>query len=100
MRKLVFLAVAAVLSIATPSLAQLNAVPAVIPPANQWVDVPALAPAVTDADMRARMNAEIVRAITEANGDDAAARQAIAVISERYQGRASTQSARMAPSPK
>ena len=100
MRKFVFLAVAAVLSAATPSLAQINAIPAVLPSASQWVDVPALAPAVVDADTRALMNAEIARAIAAAGGDDAAARRAIAAIAARYQEVATAQGARMRPGPK
>ena len=100
MRKFVFLAVVAALSAATPSLAQINAIPAVIPPAAQWVDVPALAPAVTDGDTRELMNAEIVRAITAANGDDEAARRAIAAIAARYQENAAPQGARVRPGPK
>ncbi|MFC5344742.1 hypothetical protein ACETK8_01260 [Brevundimonas staleyi] len=100
MRKLVVGAVAAaVLSAAAPSLAQ-TGMPSVIPPAREWVDIPALAPAVTDPDDRARMNAEIVRAIEAADGDQAAARQAIAAIVARYQDAALPQGARMRGSPK
>lgn len=100
MRKLVFLAVAAVLSAVTPSLAQINAIPAVIPAAQEWRDVPALAPAVTDADTRELMNAEIVRAIAASDGDQEAARRAIAAIVARYQENASSQGARVRPGPK
>lgn len=99
MRKLVVLAVAAVLSVATPSLAQ-NGIPSVIPPAQQWRDVPAIAPAVTDAATRAQMNAEIVEAIAAADGDQEAARRAIAAIAARYQEAASPQGARMRAGPK
>lgn len=100
MRKIVFLAVAAVLVAAAPASAQVSAIPAVIPSAADWVDVPALAPAVTDADTRARMNAEIARAIAAADGDDAAARRAIAAIAARYQENATAQGARVRPGPK
>ena len=69
MRKFVLLAVAAaVLSVATPSLAQVNAIPAVIPSASERVNVPALAPAVTDPETRAQMSAEIARAETAVTG--------------------------------
>jgi hypothetical protein len=100
MRKVMFLAVAAVLLSAAPSSAQVAAIPAVIPPASEWVDVPALAPAVTDPDTRAQMNAEIARAIADAGGDDAAARRAIAAIAARYQENATAQGARFRPGPK
>lgn len=71
-----------------------------IPPADQWRDNPQLAPAVTDPEMRARMNAEIVQAIRNANGDQEAARRAIAAIAARYQEAAQAQSARPRPGPK
>lgn len=100
MRKLVFAAVAAaILSAAAPSLAQ-TGLPAVIPEAQNWRDIPTLAPAVTDAETRAQMNAEIVRAIAASNGDDETARRAIAAIVARYQEIASPQGARMRPGPK
>ena len=100
MRNLVLLAAAvAALAAASPSLAQ-NGLPPVIPPAGEWVDIPALAPAVTDAETRAQMNAEIVRAIVDADGDQAAARRAIGAIVARYQEIASPQGARMRTSPK
>ena len=77
MRKFMFLAVAAaVLSTSAPSLAQ-NAVPAVIPAASAWVDIPDLAPAVTDRETRVQMNQEIVQAISQADGDQDQARRAI-----------------------
>ncbi len=100
MRKLVFAAaVAAILSAATPSSAQVAKID--IPSAaQQWVDNPALAPAVTDPATRARMNAEIVAAITDANGDQDQARAAIAAIAARYQQAASPQGARVRPGPK
>jgi len=99
MRKLVFLAAAAILASAAPVTAQ-TALPAVIPSAQLWVDIPGLAPAVTDADTRALMNAEIVRAIAEANGDQTRARAAITAIVARYQENASAQGARTRPGPK
>ena len=99
MRKFVFLAVAAVLVAATPSLAQ-NAIPAVIPAASAWVDIPALAPAVTDRETRAMMNQEIVQAIVQADGDQDQARRAISAIVARYQENAQAQGARTRPSPK
>ena len=99
MRKFVFLAVAAVLVAATPSLAQ-NAIPAVIPAASAWVDIPALAPAVTDRETRDRMNQEIVQAIVQAEGDQDQARRAISAIVTRYQENAQPQGARTRPSPK
>ena len=99
MRKFVFLAVAAVLSAATPSLAQVL-LPSVLPAAEAWVDIRTLAPAVTDPETRAQMNAEIARAITAADGDDVAARRAITAIVNRYQDIASPQGARVRPGPK
>lgn len=99
MRKFVFLAVAAVLAAATPSLAQ-TGLPAVIPAASAWVDIPALAPAVTDPETRALMNQEIVRAITQADGDQDQARRAISAIVARYQENAQAQGARTRPGPK
>ncbi|WP_426042717.1 hypothetical protein [Brevundimonas sp. TWP2-3-4b1] len=99
MRKFVFLAVAAVLVAARPSLAQ-TAIPAVIPVASAWVDIPALAPAVTDRDTRALMNQEIVQAIVQADGDQDQARRAISAIVARYQENAQAQGARTRPSPK
>lgn len=100
MRKLVLLAVAAaILSATSPSLAQ-NGLPAVIPPAMEWVDIPALAPAVTDRDTRARMNQDIVQAIIDADGDQARARAAITAIVARYQENAQAQGARTRPGPK
>ncbi|WGM32810.1 hypothetical protein [Brevundimonas sp. NIBR11] len=100
MRKFVFAAItAAVLSAATASPAQ-EALRGVIPPAQQWVDRPSLAPAVTDPATRARMNQEIVQAITAADGDQDEARQAIAAIVARYQAAAEAQAARMRPGPK
>ena len=99
MRKFVFLAVAAVLVAATSSLAQ-TAIPAVIPVASAWVDIPALAPAVTDRDTRALMNQEIVQAIVQADGDQDQARRAISAIVARYQENAQAQGARTRPSPK
>jgi hypothetical protein len=71
-----------------------------IPPADQWRDNPQLAPAVTDPEMRARMNAEIVQAIRDANGDQEAARRAVNAIAERYQNLALPQGARGRPGPK
>jgi hypothetical protein len=71
-----------------------------IPPADQWVDHPALAPACTDPVQRAQMNAEIVQAILAADGDEDAARQAIARIAARYQEAAQAQGARTRPGPK
>jgi len=97
MHSLMFLAVAAVLAVASPAVAQ---VPQPIPPADQWRDVPALAPAMTDPDTRARMNAEIVQAIVAANGDQEAARAAITAIAARYQELALPQGARTRPGPK
>ncbi|WP_425989442.1 hypothetical protein [Brevundimonas sp. TWP2-3-2] len=99
MRKFVFLAVAAVLVAATSSLAQ-TAIPAVIPVASAWVDIPALAPAVTDRDTRVLMNQEIVQAIIQADGDQDQARRAISAIVARYQENAQAQGARTRPSPK
>ena len=100
MRKFAILAVAAVLAVgAAPSLAQ-DAIPAVIPAAAAWVDIPAVAPAVTDPDTRARMNQEIVQAITAAAGDQDQARRAITAIVARYQEAAQSQAARTRPSPK
>lgn len=99
MRKFVVLAVAAVLSSASPVLAQAG-LPSVIPAASDWHDIPALAPAETDAATRARMNAEIVQAITAADGDQAEARRAISAIVARYQEAAAAQAARTRPSPK
>ena len=99
MRKFVFLAVAAVLVAATPSLAQ-TGMPAVIPAASAWVDIPALAPAVTEPETRALMNQEIVQAIAQAGGDQEQARRAISAIVARYQENAQAQGARMRPSPK
>lgn len=101
MRRFLFLAAAAViLSAASPSLAQ-NVARIDVPPAGQqWVDNPALAPAVTDPATRARMNAEIVAAIAQANGDQDRARAAIAAIAARYQEAASPQGARTRPGPK
>ncbi len=71
-----------------------------IPPADQWRDNPQLAPAVTDPQDRARMNAEIVQAIRDADGDEEAARRAIAAIAARYQEAAQSQAARGRPGPK
>ena len=100
MRQFVLVAAAvAALAAASPSLAQ-NGLPAVIPSADRWVDIPTLAPAVTEPEMRARMNAEIVRAIADADGDQEAARRAIGDIVARYQELASPQGARMRTSPK
>lgn len=99
MRKLVVLTVAAVLAAASPVLAQ-TGLPATIPAASEWRDIPALAPAETDPEVRARMNAEIVEAITAADGDQAAARQAVSAIVARYQEAASSQAARTRPGPK
>ena len=99
MRKFVFLAVSAVLAAATPSLAQ-TGMPAVIPAASAWVDIPALAPAVTDRETRALMNQEIVQAIVQAGGDQDQARRAISAIVARYQENAQSQGARTRPSPK
>ena len=100
MRKTMLVAAAvAVLAAASPSLAQ-SGLPAVIPPADRWVDIPALAPAVTEPEMRAQMNAEIVRAIADADGDQEAARRAIGQIVARYQEIASPQGARTRPGPK
>lgn len=100
MRKFVLLAVAAaILSAASPSLAQIARVD-VSSNAKQWVDNPALAPAVTDPATRARMNAEIVAAIAEAGGDQDQARAAIATIAARYQEAAAPQGARTRPGPK
>lgn len=101
MRRFVSLAVAAaILSAASPSLAQNVARIDVPPPGRQWVDNPALAPAVTDPATRARMNAEIVAAIAQANGDQDRARAAIAAIAARYQEAAAPQGARTRPGPK
>lgn len=100
MRQFVLVAAAvAVLAAASPALTQ-NGLPAVIPSADRWVDIPTLAPAVTEPEMRAQMNAEIVRAIAAAAGDQEAARRAIAAIVARYQELASPQGARMRSSPK
>ena len=46
------------------------------------------------------MNAEIVQAITAADGDQAEARRAISAIVARYQEAAAAQAARTRPSPK
>ena len=102
MRKFVFLAAAAVLAVSTPVVAQTIPVgiPAVIPAASSWVDIPALAPAVTDVSTRQRMNQDIVTAIAQANGNQEEARRAIAVIVNRYQDAAQAQSARTRPGPK
>lgn len=100
MRKFVLLAVAAaILSAASPSLAQAG-LPAVIPSASEWVDIPALAPAVRDPETRGRMNQEILQAIIDANGDQAQARAAITAIVARYQENAQPQGARTRPGPK
>ena len=100
MRKSVLAAiVAAILSAATPSLAQ-TGLPAVIPPALEWVDIPALAPAVTDPATREQMNQEIAQAIIDADGDQARARAAITAIVARYQQNAQSQGARTRPGPK
>lgn len=100
MRKIVFLAVAAAIVIAaTPSLAQ-SGMPVVIPSASAWVDIAALAPAVTDRETRALMNQEIVQAIIQADGDQDQARRAISAIVARYQENAQSQGARTRPSPK
>jgi hypothetical protein len=100
MRKFVLLAVAAaILSAASPSLAQAG-LPAVIPPASEWVDIPALAPAVVDPDTRAQMNRDIVQAIVQAGGDQEGARRAISAIVARYQSNALPQGARTRPGPK
>ena len=99
MRKFVFLAVAAVIAAATPVMAQ-NFIPAVIPLALEWVDIPQLAPAVTDRETRAQMNQEIVNAIIQADGDQAQARAAITAIVARYQANAVAQGARVRAGPK
>lgn len=99
MRKLVVLAVAAVLSSVSPVLAQ-TGLPSVIPAASEWRDIPALAPTVTDPELRARMNADIVAAITGADGDQPAARRAIAAIVARYEELAGPNDARTRPGPK
>ena len=99
MRRLAVLTAVAVLAVAGPVMAQ-TGMPAVIPAASEWRDIPALAPAVTDGETRARMNAEIVRAIQEADGDQAAARRAISAIVARYQDLAAPQGARTRPAPK
>ena len=75
----IVLAVAAILAASAPALAQVVELPPVIPAADQWRDIPTLAPAVTDPDTRARMNAEIV---------------------QRYQNNALAQDARTRPEPK
>jgi hypothetical protein len=98
MRKFAFLAIAAALAAAAPSLAQV--VVTIPASADRWVDNPQLAPALTDPEMRARMNAEIVQAIISADGDQQAARQAILVIAARYQELATPQGARTRPGPK
>ena len=99
MRKFVVLAVSAVLSSASPVLAQAG-LTSVIPAASAWRDIPALAPTVTDSELRSRMNADIVAAITEANGDQQAARRAIAAIVAHYEDLAAGQGARTRPGPK
>lgn len=99
MRKLVVLTVAAVLAAVSPVLAQ-EGLPPVIPAAAEWRDIPHLAPAVTDPELRARMNAEIVTAITEAHGNQEAARRAISAIVTRYQEAMGPQGARVRPGPK
>lgn len=71
-----------------------------IPPADQWRDNPQIAPAVTDPELRARMNGEIVEAIRNANGDEEAARRAIADIAARYTAASQAQAARTRPGPK
>lgn len=85
----------AVLGVAVPAVAQDFR----IPPAAEWVDVPALAPSVTSPQSRAEMNAEIVAAIEASNGDEAAARAAILRIAARYEAEV-PQSARVRPGPK
>ncbi|MFY7852913.1 MAG: hypothetical protein ACOVQ6_14150 [Brevundimonas sp.] len=92
-------ATALVLALAAAPLAAVAAIQQ-IPPADEWRDNPQLAPAVTDPEMRARMNAEIVQAIRDADGDEEAARRAINAIAARYQEAALPQGARGRPGPK
>lgn len=100
MRIRIALAVAAIMAASAPALAQTVQLPSVIPAADQWRDVPTLAPDVTDPDTRARMNAEIVQAIVESEGDQLLARAAITIIVQRYQNNALPQNARTRPGPK
>lgn len=71
-----------------------------IPSADQWRDDPSLAPGVVDPQVRARMNAEIVQAIRDANGDEADARRRIQAIAARYEQEHGPQGARTRPGPK
>ncbi len=100
MRICLALAAAVCLTVAAgPSLAQVQ-LPAVLPSADQWRDMPALAPGVTDPETRQQMNDEIVQAIADADGDQDAARQAVTAIATRYQEIYGSQGARSRPSPK
>jgi len=94
----IVLAVAAIL--AAPALAQVVELPPVIPAADQWRDIPTLAPAVTDPDTRARMNAEIVQVIIASDGDQLMMRAGIVNIVQRSQNNALAQDARTRPEPK
>jgi hypothetical protein len=96
----IVLAVAAILAASAPALAQVVELPPVIPAADQWRDIPTLAPAVTDPDTRARMNAEIVQVIIASDGDQLMMRAGIVNIVQRYQDNALPQGARTRPGPK
>ncbi|MBX9706892.1 MAG: hypothetical protein K2X61_03040 [Caulobacteraceae bacterium] len=89
-----------IVALAAAPVATGAAIQRVPPEADQWRDNRQLAPAVTDPEMRARMNAEIVEAIRDANGDEEAARRAINAIAARYQEAAEAQAARGRPGPK
>lgn len=80
----------------SPAVAQSFSVPAA---GEQWRDVPALAPTVTDPVQRQQMNAEIAQAIRDADGDEGAARQAISRIVARFEEAAQAQNARSRPGP-
>lgn len=100
MRIRIALAVAAILAASAPAFAQAVQLPSVIPAADQWRDIPTLAPAVTDPDTRAQMNAEIVQVIIASEGDQLMMRAGITNIVNRYQNNALPQNARTRPGPK
>lgn len=100
MRFRIALAVAAILAASGSALAQVVNLPSVIPAADQWRDIPTLAPDVTDPDTRARMNEEIVQVIVASDGDQLMMRAGITTIVNRYQANAQPQNGRTRPAPK
>lgn len=98
-RTLSLVLAAAILSASAPVIAQVVELPSVIPAADQWRDIPTLAPAVTDPETRAQMNAEIVQVIIASDGDQLMMRAGITNIVQRYQNNALAQGARVPHGP-